>query len=84
MRKSERMTLVKDALELLRQTRAQLHDESHVSLAKGIDEAIEKLECIERGRNADPERIDRILELIGKALTATPSIIEIVKKITDR
>jgi hypothetical protein len=75
----ERFALLKDSINLLRQVRSGLHSESFHGLAVLLDEAILKLEAIEREGFIDPGRIDDVLKVLGRGLATVPTILNLIE-----
>lgn len=73
----ERFELLKDSIDLLRQVALSLHSESFHGLAARIDEAILKLEAIEREGVINPGRIDEVLKVLGHGLATIPAIMKL-------
>lgn len=81
MKSNVRLILLKGSLDQLRQVHRDTHSESHHSLKLLIGRVIERLEEIERDGVVDQDRIDHVLELLGKAFAALPSVLEFISSI---
>jgi hypothetical protein len=79
MNVSERLELLRDSIDLLRQVASSLHSESFHDLAARIDEAILKLEAIEREGFITPGRIDEVLKVLGQGLATIPTIVKLLE-----
>ena len=79
MNAAQRFALLKDSIYLLRQVASSLHSESFHGLAARIDEAILKLEAIEREELISPGRIDEILKVLGQGLATVPTIMRLLE-----
>jgi hypothetical protein len=72
--KNHRLDLVKDSLELLRQVRAGLANDSNHSLRGAIDGAIVRLELFLTEGVEDRQQILGIMQVLAQGLAAIPGI----------
>jgi len=82
--KYHRASLVKDSLDLLRQVRASVANDSNRSLVVAIDEAIVKLELYLNEGVADPGRIGEILKVLAQGLAAIPVLHRLIDLARDQ
>jgi hypothetical protein len=75
----QRFELLRDSIYQLRQVVSSLHSESFHGLAARIDEAILKLEVIEREEIISPGRIDEVLKVLGQGLATVPTIVRLLE-----
>lgn len=81
---THRLHLVRDSLELLRQVRAGLANDSIHSLMVSIDAAIVRLELLLEDGIEDRSKILDVLQLLGQALAAVPGIQRLIEMFRDR
>ena len=83
--KKHRHDLVKDSLDLLRQIRAGLaNDSAHCLVVPKIDEVIVRLELLMSEDADDRDKIFEILRVFGQCLTAIPGIQRVMEILRDR
>lgn len=76
---------VKDSLELLRQVRAGLaNDSTHCLVISKLDGAIARMELLANEGGDDRGRIVEILRLVGQTLAAIPGIERAIEMLRDR
>lgn len=75
----QRFELLRDSIYQLRQVVSSLHSESFHGFAARIDEAILKLEAIEREEFITPGRIDDVLKVLGHGLATIPTIVKLLE-----
>ena len=79
------LDLVKDSLELLRQVRAGLaNDSTHCLVISKLDGAIARMELLANGGVDDRGRTLEVLRLFGQALAAIPGIERAIQMLRDR
>lgn len=67
----------------LKEIKASMHDEANTSANEKLDEAIEFIQqCIENGCDDRNSKIEAIL-VIGKFLDKLPSIVTLIKYLSD-
>jgi hypothetical protein len=82
--KTHRLDLVRDSLELLRQVRAGLANDSVHSLMVSIDAAIVRLELLLHEGSEDPKKILDVLQVLARGLAAIPAIQHLIESFRDQ
>lgn len=81
---NHRLDLVRDSLELLRQVRAGLANDSVHSLMVSIDAAIVRLELLLNEGTEDRSRVLDVLQILGRGLAAIPAIQRLIEIFRDQ
>ncbi len=77
--KIHRVSLVRESVELLRQVRSALTNDSSHSLMVSLDEVIVNLESYLYEGHDDPGRIGEILKVLAQGLGTVPAIQKIIE-----
>jgi hypothetical protein len=77
--KKHRFSLVRESVELLRQVRSALTNDSSHSLMVSLDEVIVNLESYLHEGHDDPGRIGEILKVLAQGLGTVPAIQKIIE-----
>jgi hypothetical protein len=77
--KIHRVSLVRESVELLRQVRSALTNDSSHSLMVSLDEVIVNLESYLYEDHDDPGRIGEILKVLAQGLGTVPAIQKIIE-----
>lgn len=81
---THRLDLVRDSLELLRQVRAGIANDSAHGLVISIDAAIVRLELFLAEGVGDRNTVLDILQVLGQGLAAIPGIQRLIDMFTDQ
>lgn len=81
--KTNRRSLVKDSLALLREVRAGLHNESNRELVAALDEAIAMLEVILIQGPVRADHTEKVLKVLGQGLAALPVLQRLIELLKD-
>lgn len=82
--RNDRVSLVKDSLDLLRQVRTGIANDSNHSLVVSLDAVMVRLELFLSSGGDDPRRIEAALKVLAQGLAAIPGIQRIIEIARDR